>query len=134
MMICWIRADMSNRSISCGMFLSMMVPLPEQTVADVREDVEEHVDDDEHERAHREDDQADLGDVRNGMERLVRDGRNELVRGARMALGVPAGRLLVGCVHRGLRVLGAQDAVGAVAAGARRRAGMAELELPAVEA
>src|SRR5512137_373836 len=92
MMICWTRAETSNRSISCGMFLSMVVPLPEQAVADVREDVEKHVDDDEHERAHCEDDQADLGEVRDRVERLMRDGNDELVR--RTGMTVAAGLLL----------------------------------------
>jgi len=53
-----------------------------QTVADVREDIQEHVDADEHEHAHGKKDQGEFGEVSNGMERFVRDRGNELRRGA----------------------------------------------------
>ena len=66
------------------------------------------------------------------MERLVGDRGNELVRGARMALG--AGLLLVLAGDRRCGVLGADDVMRTVAADAGRSSAVADLQFSAVEA
>jgi hypothetical protein len=60
----------------------MLASLPEQTVTDIRIDIQKHVDADKRKYTHREDDQNDLGVVRDGMEWFVGDRRHELLRGA----------------------------------------------------
>jgi hypothetical protein len=62
----------------------MLASFSEQTVADVRENIQKHMDAYEREYADGENDQGEFGKMRDGMERFVRDCGNELVRGARM--------------------------------------------------
>jgi hypothetical protein len=58
--------------------------LPEQTVADIRIDIQKHVDADKRKHTHGENDQRDLGVVSNGMKRFVGNRGNELFRGSRV--------------------------------------------------
>src|SRR3990172_1906161 len=132
MITCWILAERSNLSISFGMVLFMAPSLSEQAVANVREDIKHHVDADEEEHAHGQDDECDLGPVGDGMHGLVRDGGDELLIGALVAL--LAGHDLVLPRDGRCGVLGASDIVEAVAARAGRRAGMSHFQFPAVEA
>ena len=62
----------------------MLASLPEQTLTDVREDVQKHMDTNERKNAHGEYDQRKLGKMRDGMERLVGNRSNEFFRGPRM--------------------------------------------------
>jgi hypothetical protein len=96
------------------MFLFMVVSFSEQTVADIRVDIQKHVDNDEDERAHREDDKCDLGEVRYRMQRFVGDSGNEFYRGPRMTSGAGFYLVLTGNGRRG--VFGTLDIVGAVTA------------------
>jgi hypothetical protein len=68
------------------MLLFIAASFSEQTVADISIDIQKHVDNDEDERADREDNKPNLAEVSNRMERFVGNRGNELFRGARMAL------------------------------------------------
>ena len=110
----------------------MFISLPEQTVTDVRENVQKHMDTDERKHAHRENDQRKLGKMRYRMHRFVGDRGHEFVRGARMAFR--AGLNLVRAHNRRGRVLGALDIMCAMAIRARWRAGVADFQFSTVEA
>jgi hypothetical protein len=83
--------------------------LPEQTIADIRDNIQKHMQTNEHKRAYRENNQTDLGIVRDGMERLVCNRGNEFLRGALMALVAGLDLILAGYGRR--RILGAFDIV-----------------------